>query len=142
MRALPKVPPHIERGRVYRTERAWHWKQCGAERYDRRHDRTSCACSDWYRAYEALYRCYSRPEHGFDEDVDSAAALKIVQRYLPDIRTKEQLFVATAWAPFKSVGRDGSWASVLYLNFALQVWAKARAAGRPAPWEASISTAA
>jgi hypothetical protein len=137
---LPRVPPHVERGRVYRTERAWHWKMCAIERYSLvhgggRHDYATCSCSDWYRAPSLLYRYHDWDEHGFDEHVDSEAALKIVQRYLPAIRTKEQLFIATAWQPFKSIGRDGGWASVDYLNFALHVWAAARAAGKQAPWE-------
>ena len=54
-------------------------------------------------------------------------ALRRIRPYLPHIKTPAQLFVATAWQPFKAVFERG-W--VGYINFALVQWARARARSR------------
>jgi hypothetical protein len=127
---LPPVPPRPEGGHTYRREYAWQER-----------------CPDYQALLSEMHELYPRDVARrraaglpvFDEEVASSEALKLIRPYLPHIKTPAQLFQATAWQPFKVIFKRG-W--VGYTNFGLVLWAQARAAGKPAPWERKEERAA
>lgn len=145
--AMPHVPPRRERGRTYRSEYSWQERECWKARgriWSAKHGYhivrhagghpSRCSCSTYARLTSRMYEHFRSPgvRRLWDRQVTPHEALAMVRRYLPQIRTTRQLAEATAWQPFKVVLNPGR---PLYTNFGLLLWARARAAGRLAPWE-------
>lgn len=129
MRALPAVTPRLERGHSFRSEYRWQETHCRTRGY---HEvRPGCRCSDYHHIRKTAEH-YNGP--GPDNLVTGAEALRIVRRYLPSLRTEADLYRELAWSPVKVVLAPRQ-RSCYYTDNLLVVWAKARAAGRPAPWE-------
>lgn len=130
---FPRVPPHSERGRFYRSEYAWQEDQCS----ERLHSFVGCACSDYHRLSERAGKRDVIEASGLttDRQVSPREALALIRPYLPNIRTTDDLFLAAAWQPFKVIFKP----TVLYTDAQLIVWAKCRAAGQPAPWERDLA---
>lgn len=116
----PAVEPRTSSGRTWRGELAWQMHEP----------------PDFMRAIRRLYR---QRDLSLGPFVGELEALRRVRAILPEIRTRRQLFVAAAWQPFKLPKSGGR---VSYLGGALEAWAKARAAGKRAPWEAARKRAA
>ena len=142
-RPLPIVPPHVDRdGRVYYTEYASSEQHCGRRGPPWLNAvvacsrKRACGCSDHERITNRMYAPFGPTIDGMrragligpremDESVPPREALRRIRPYLPHIKTPAQLFVATAWQPFKAVFERG-W--VGYINFALVQWARAPSA--------------
>ncbi len=130
---LPKVPPHREHGKLYLDEFTWQETECCQVLHDIRR----CACSDhcWLvdRTSEFFDLAGIKPPG--DDLLRSREALKLIRSDAPDIQTADELFLATAWSPVKVILRPQRHYT-FYTKFSLLLWARARAAGEPVPWEA------
>jgi hypothetical protein len=151
-RPLPPVAPLVDDdGRVYYTEYSWQEQACGRTGppwltggMKACSGKPNCGCSSFERKARRMGAPYPRIDDmrraglilagELDDQIPPREALRRIRRYLPHIRTANQLFLATAWQPFKLVFERG-W--VGYTNFGLILWARARAAGQRAPWEAA-----
>lgn len=156
-RRLPVVPARVEGGRVYYTEYSWQEQHCGRRGPSWLNacrlctGKPRCGCSAYNKALSnRMHAPFGAPlgmddmrrtgllrRGEVDEAVSPTQALRLVRKYLPHVRTVEQLFVETAWQPFKVVFERG-W--VGYVNYGLVLWAKAKAAGEAAPWELRASS--
>jgi len=141
---LPRITPREERGRVYLTEYSWQETFCGRRGSPWLNDarpcsgQADCGCSDYHRLHELANEACDRTglrnvsDPLADDIIPARRALTLVRPYLPQLTTPTELFVATAWQPFKLVFERGF---VGYIDRELLLWARVRAAGRPAPWE-------
>jgi len=139
MRALPAVEPHVERGHTFRSEYAWQETHCRTRGHHK--PLAGCSCSEYHRlriAAEPFHRLSGRYP---DQLITSREALALMRPYLPWIRTEADLYRALAWSPVKVLLRPRP-RSCYYTDTFLLVWAKAKAAGKPAPWEAARKRAA
>jgi hypothetical protein len=101
--SAPAVAPLVERGKVYRSEYTYQRSESRAYR------RAVGAAARTARERKGLFI------------VGELVALRLAKVFRPEIRTRRQLFKATAWQPFKIVLGAGQ---VRYVVGALEAWAE------------------